>query len=85
VHLQGRTLQSDGRLSAEVRELRQHTALVFQQFSLVGRFTVAERLVALQALDAVGVSEQALQRTSTLSGGQQQRGAIARAMVEATS
>ena len=106
VHLQGRTLQSDGRLSPEVRELRQHTALIFQQFNLVGRmsllvnvltgllphvplwrsllgrFTVAERMVALQALDAVGLSAQALQRASTLSGGQQQRGAIARALVQ---
>jgi phosphonate transport system ATP-binding protein len=106
VHLQGRTLQSDGRLSPEVRELRQHTALIFQQFNLVGRisllvnvltgllphvpvwrsllgrFTAGERLVALQALDAVGLSAQALQRASTLSGGQQQRGAIARALVQ---
>jgi ABC-type cobalamin/Fe3+-siderophores transport system ATPase subunit len=49
---------------------------------LLGRFTVAERLVALQALDAVGLSAQALQRASTLSGGQQQRGAIARALVQ---
>ena len=106
VHLQGRLLQSDGRLSPEVRQLRRHTALIFQQFNLVGRmsllvnvltgllphvplwrsllgrFSEAERLVALQALDAVGLSAQALQRASTLSGGQQQRGAIARALVQ---
>lgn len=106
VHLQGRTLQSQGQLSPEVRQLRQHSALIFQQFNLVGRisllsnvltgllphvpvwrsllgrFSCAERLVALQALDAVGLSAQALQRASTLSGGQQQRGAIARALVQ---
>ena len=106
VHLQGRTLQSDGKLSPEVRQLRQHTALIFQQFNLVGRmsllvnvltgllphvplwrsllgrFTDAERLVALQAPDAVGLSAQALQRASTLSGGHQPRGAIARALVQ---
>ena len=50
--------------------------------SLLGRFTAEERLKALQALNAVGLSEQALQRASTLSGGQQQRAAIARALVQ---
>jgi phosphonate transport system ATP-binding protein len=50
--------------------------------SLLGRFTAEERLKALKALNAVGLSEQALQRASTLSGGQQQRAAIARALVQ---
>ena len=50
--------------------------------SLLGRFTADERLQALKALDAVGLSEQAFQRASTLSGGQQQRAAIARALVQ---
>lgn len=50
--------------------------------SLLGKFTAEERLKALHALNAVGLSEQALQRASTLSGGQQQRAAIARALVQ---
>jgi phosphonate transport system ATP-binding protein len=48
----------------------------------MGRFTARERLQALEALQAVGLSEQAFQRASTLSGGQQQRAAIARALVQ---
>ncbi len=50
--------------------------------SLLGQFTTEERFQALQALHAVGLSEQAMQRASTLSGGQQQRAAIARALVQ---
>ncbi len=49
---------------------------------ITGTFTEAERLAALQALDRVGILEQAWQRSSTLSGGQQQRAAIARALVQ---
>ena len=47
-----------------------------------GTFTAAERIAALQALDRVGILEQAWQRSGTLSGGQQQRAAIARALVQ---
>ena len=50
--------------------------------SLLGQFSPQERLKALVALQSVGLSEQATQRTSTLSGGQQQRAAIARALVQ---
>ena len=50
--------------------------------SLLRRFTTEERLKALRALQAVGLSAQAQQRASTLSGGQQQRAAIARALVQ---
>ena len=45
-------------------------------------FSPAERAFAVQALDRLDVSTQALQRADTLSGGQQQRVAIARALVQ---
>jgi phosphonate transport system ATP-binding protein len=106
VRLQGQLLQAQGRLSSQVRGLRRHTGIIFQQFNLVGRmsllsnvltgllphvplwrsllgrFSDAERMVAMRALDAVGLADHALQRASTLSGGQQQRAAIARALVQ---
>lgn len=49
---------------------------------LSGAFTPDQQLRALQALDAVGLAEYALQRASTLSGGQQQRAAVARALLQ---
>jgi phosphonate transport system ATP-binding protein len=48
----------------------------------LGRFTPHEQARALDALDAMGLGEQAFQRASTLSGGQQQRAAIARTLVQ---
>jgi len=50
--------------------------------SMSGRFTLAQRARALDALDAIGLAPQAFQRASTLSGGQQQRAAIARVLVQ---
>lgn len=50
--------------------------------SLTCCFTKEEKLMALQALDRVGLKEMALQRASQLSGGQQQRVAIARALMQ---
>ncbi len=48
-------------------------------------FTRADRLLALECLDRVGLLAQAGQRADTLSGGQQQRVAIARALAQQPS
>jgi phosphonate transport system ATP-binding protein len=50
--------------------------------AVLGRFSLAERARALDALQAIGLAEQAFQRASTLSGGQQQRAAVARTLVQ---
>ncbi len=50
--------------------------------TLPGIFTAAEKQMAMEALDRVGIAECARQRASTLSGGQQQRAAIARTLVQ---
>jgi phosphonate transport system ATP-binding protein len=50
--------------------------------SLTGRFTLEDRARALDVLRAVGLADQAFQRSSTLSGGQQQRAAVARCLVQ---
>ena len=50
--------------------------------AVLGRFSKAEQARALEALQAMGLGEQAFQRASTLSGGQQQRAAIARTLVQ---
>lgn len=46
------------------------------------RFARADRLLALECLDRVGLLAHATQRADTLSGGQQQRVAIARALAQ---
>lgn len=48
-------------------------------------FTRADRLIALECLDRVGLLGLARQRADTLSGGQQQRVAIARALAQRPS
>lgn len=48
----------------------------------LGMFPEKDRLIALRALERVGIVDKAYQRASTLSGGQQQRAAIARALTQ---
>ncbi len=48
----------------------------------LGLFSKSQKLIAMRALNRVGIGAQALQRGSTLSGGQQQRAAIARTLVQ---
>ncbi|MGI4953029.1 MAG: phosphonate ABC transporter ATP-binding protein [Janthinobacterium lividum] len=50
--------------------------------SLLGLFSAAERMMALEALDRFDLAPTALQRAGTLSGGQQQRVAICRALLQ---
>jgi phosphonate transport system ATP-binding protein len=53
-----------------------------QWSSLFYRFSSADRKMASQALERVGISEQAHKRADELSGGQQQRVGIARALMQ---
>ncbi|MFN3889260.1 MAG: phosphonate ABC transporter ATP-binding protein [Beijerinckiaceae bacterium] len=48
----------------------------------LGVFTHEDKLLAMTALQRVGMAEHALKRGSQLSGGQQQRAAIARTLVQ---
>lgn len=50
--------------------------------AVTGAFPQADQARALDVLQSVGLSEQALQRASTLSGGQQQRAAVARVLLQ---
>ncbi|MGJ8528925.1 phosphonate ABC transporter ATP-binding protein [Maritalea sp.] len=50
--------------------------------SLIKHFGEDEQLMALEALERLGIAQTAVQRAGTLSGGQQQRVAIARALVQ---
>ena len=71
-----------GRLPVMTNVLTGQAACTPLWRALLGRFTLNQRVQALQALDAVGLAPQAFQRASTLSGGQQQRAAIARTLVQ---
>lgn len=48
----------------------------------IGLFPRSDKIIALKALERVGIVDRAYQRASTLSGGQQQRAAIARALAQ---
>jgi phosphonate transport system ATP-binding protein len=50
--------------------------------SLLGRFPPADRHLALECLEQVGLAHLAARRADTLSGGEQQRVAIARALAQ---
>ena len=49
--------------------------------SMIGVFSKEDKVIALEALDKVGILDKAYVRADQLSGGQQQRVAIARALV----
>jgi len=51
--------------------------------SLLSIFTREERIMAIAALERLGIEQTAMQPAGTLSGGQQQRVAIARALMQA--
>ena len=50
--------------------------------SILSLFTREERIMAIAALERLGIEQTALQPAGTLSGGQQQRVAIARALLQ---
>lgn len=50
--------------------------------SVMNLFTREERIMAIAALERLGIEQTALQQAGTLSGGQQQRVAIARALMQ---
>lgn len=50
--------------------------------SLLGLYSKQDRLIALEALDNVGILEKAYTRADQLSGGQQQRVALARCLAQ---
>ncbi|MFJ1312030.1 phosphonate ABC transporter ATP-binding protein [Agrobacterium sp. P15N1-A] len=50
--------------------------------SVLNIYTREERILAIAALERLGIEQTALQRAGTLSGGQQQRVAIARALMQ---
>ncbi|MBS0429613.1 MAG: phosphonate ABC transporter ATP-binding protein, partial [Proteobacteria bacterium] len=52
VEVFGRTLQSRGRNSAEIRALRRRIGVIFQQFNLVGRVSVMRNVLTGLAADA---------------------------------
>jgi phosphonate transport system ATP-binding protein len=90
----------------ELRKMRRHIGMIFQQFNLlkrssvmtnvlsgrlgyvnpwrsaVGRFGKGDVERAWQALETVGILDQANKRADELSGGQQQRVGIARALMQ---
>lgn len=71
-----------GRLPLITNVLMGLTGRVPTWRALLGQFSRRERALAMDALEQLGLADQAFQRASTLSGGQQQRGAIARTLLQ---
>jgi phosphonate transport system ATP-binding protein len=70
------------RLTALDNVLAGRLGHVSWQRGVFRQFTRADKLLALECLERVGMLEFATQRADTLSGGQQQRVAIARALAQ---
>jgi len=84
------------RKKEQIRQLRLHVGMVFQQFNLFPNMTVLDNITcaprcagvsnadcskrAMDLLDRVGLADKAEEHPIRLSGGQQQRVAIARAL-----
>ena len=71
-----------GRMSVLANVLAGRLGYVPAWRGLARRFGRADRLLALECLERVGLLDIATQRADTLSGGQQQRVAIARALAQ---
>ena len=71
-----------GRLSLLLNVLLGRLGRISRWRGALGMFSRADRIMALKALERVGIVECAHQRASTLSGGQQQRAAIARTLTQ---
>ncbi len=71
-----------GRSSLLTNILAGHLGRLPTWRAILHRFTDAEKQLAFEALNEVGLLPYAYQRASTLSGGQQQRAAIARTLVQ---
>ena len=50
--------------------------------SIIGLYSKEDKVIALEALDKVGILDKAYVRADQLSGGQQQRGALARTLAQ---
>jgi phosphonate transport system ATP-binding protein len=74
-NLIGRTTVIKNVLAARVADMS-----LLQSF--LGLYTKEDRLIALEALDKVGILEKAYTRADQLSGGQQQRVALARTIAQ---
>ena len=74
-NLIGRTTVIKNVLAARVADMS-----LLQSF--LGLYTKEDRLIALEALDKVGILEKAYMRADQLSGGQQQRVALARTIAQ---
>jgi phosphonate transport system ATP-binding protein len=71
-----------GRISAFANVLAGRLGHVPAWRGMLQRFERADRMLALECLDRVGLLDYAGRRADTLSGGQQQRVAIARALAQ---